>query len=121
VCQGRGRNFGDAEVFSLTPSKLVTAGEGGLVVTRDAALAESLRALRNYGNAGDYNPSDLGSTGAERASRRLALESCGLWRITSSAARRHELYQNTWRVSGDPLPNGAAGNQSVAKDMGDPY
>ncbi|MFS8640592.1 MAG: DegT/DnrJ/EryC1/StrS family aminotransferase, partial [Symbiobacteriaceae bacterium] len=39
----RGRplgTFGDAEVFSLSPTKVLVAGEGGLVATRDAALAE---------------------------------------------------------------------------------
>src|ERR1700730_6324596 len=47
--------FGTAEVFSLSPTKLVVAGEGGLVATGDAGLAEKLRAARNYGDAGNYD------------------------------------------------------------------
>lgn len=47
--------FGDAEVFSLTPTKILVAGEGGLVATRDPGLAERLRVGRNYGNDGSYN------------------------------------------------------------------
>jgi FlaA1/EpsC-like NDP-sugar epimerase/dTDP-4-amino-4,6-dideoxygalactose transaminase len=47
--------FGDAEVFSLTPTKVLVAGEGGLVATRDASLAKSLRIGRDYGNPGDYD------------------------------------------------------------------
>ena len=47
--------FGDAEVFSLTPTKVLVAGEGGLVATRDAGLAKRLRMGRDYGNPGDYN------------------------------------------------------------------
>jgi FlaA1/EpsC-like NDP-sugar epimerase/dTDP-4-amino-4,6-dideoxygalactose transaminase len=47
--------FGDAEVFSLTPTKPLVAGEGGLVATNDAALAETLRIGRDYGNPGDYD------------------------------------------------------------------
>src|SRR4029079_5306232 len=46
--------FGDAEVFSLTPTKVLVAGEGGLVATRDAGLAKRLRMGRDYGNPGDY-------------------------------------------------------------------
>src|SRR5438477_8891307 len=42
--------FGDAEVFSLTPTKTLVCGEGGLVTTSDALLARRLRALRNYGD-----------------------------------------------------------------------
>ena len=48
-------NFGVAEVFSLSPTKVVVAGEGGLVATADAALAEALRMGRDYGNPGDYD------------------------------------------------------------------
>jgi perosamine synthetase len=35
--------------FSLHPRKAITTGEGGLIATRDAALANRLRSLRNHG------------------------------------------------------------------------
>ena len=41
--------FGVAEVFSLSPTKVVTAVEGGLVTTNDDELADRLRAMRDYG------------------------------------------------------------------------
>lgn len=47
--------FGDAEVFSLTPTKVLVAGEGGLVATNDAWLAEAIRLGRNYGDPGNYD------------------------------------------------------------------
>ena len=53
-------SFGDAEVFSLSPTKLLVAGEGGLVTTGDAKLAAAVRAMRNYGDIGAYNPDWLG-------------------------------------------------------------
>jgi len=59
----RGRpigSCGDAEVFSLSPTKLLVAGEGGLVTTGDAKLAAAVRAMRNYGDIGAYNPDWLG-------------------------------------------------------------
>jgi dTDP-4-amino-4,6-dideoxygalactose transaminase len=46
--------FGDAEVFSLSPTKLVVAGEGGVVATNDRKLAQHVRYGREYGNPGDY-------------------------------------------------------------------
>lgn len=52
--------FGDAEVFSLSPTKIVVAGEGGIITTPDDVLAEQLRAGRDYGNTGDYDPSFVG-------------------------------------------------------------
>jgi len=48
----RGRpvgGFGRAAMFSFTPTKNITTGEGGMVTTDDGALAERLRLLRNHG------------------------------------------------------------------------
>lgn len=45
--------FGVAEVFSFSPSKVLTSGEGGLIATNDRALADKLRQLRNYGLSED--------------------------------------------------------------------
>jgi dTDP-4-amino-4,6-dideoxygalactose transaminase/lipopolysaccharide/colanic/teichoic acid biosynthesis glycosyltransferase len=62
----RGRRigqFGDAEVFSLSPTKILVAGEGGLVTTNDATLARLLRTGRNYGDAGTYDCELLGMNG----------------------------------------------------------
>jgi dTDP-4-amino-4,6-dideoxygalactose transaminase len=52
--------FGAAEVFSLSPTKVVVAGEGGVVATTDAALAELVRIGRDYGNPGDYDTRFVG-------------------------------------------------------------
>jgi dTDP-4-amino-4,6-dideoxygalactose transaminase len=46
---------GDAQVFSLSPTKLLIAGEGGLVATNDSELAETIRLGREYGNDGNYD------------------------------------------------------------------
>ncbi|WP_345672051.1 DegT/DnrJ/EryC1/StrS family aminotransferase [Streptomyces similanensis] len=46
---------GLAEVFSLSPTKPLSAGEGGLVTTDDDNLAQELRIGRDYGNPGDYD------------------------------------------------------------------
>ena len=40
-------SFGDLSIFSFYPNKLVTTGEGGMVLTDDPALAERCRSLRN--------------------------------------------------------------------------
>jgi dTDP-4-amino-4,6-dideoxygalactose transaminase len=46
-------NFGIGEAFSMSPTKVVTAMEGGLVTTNDDALADQLRYMRDYGKARD--------------------------------------------------------------------
>jgi dTDP-4-amino-4,6-dideoxygalactose transaminase len=47
--------FGDAEVFSLSPTKPMTSGEGGLVALHDDELAARVRLGVDYGNPGDYD------------------------------------------------------------------
>jgi perosamine synthetase len=42
-------SMGNAGVFAFYPNKQITTGEGGIVVTRDEALARRIRALRNQG------------------------------------------------------------------------
>lgn len=54
----RGRpvgGFGDAEIFSLSPTKVVVGGEGGVVATDHEELADAVRIGRDYGNPGDYD------------------------------------------------------------------
>jgi dTDP-4-amino-4,6-dideoxygalactose transaminase len=46
---------GDANVFSLSPTKLLIAGEGGIVATNNDELAEKIRIGREYGNDGNYD------------------------------------------------------------------
>lgn len=42
-------SFGDMQVFSFHPNKVMTTGEGGCVCTRDDAVAATIRALRFHG------------------------------------------------------------------------
>ena len=46
-------NFGAGEAFSMSPTKVVTAMEGGLITTNDGDLADRLRSTRDYGKAPD--------------------------------------------------------------------
>jgi perosamine synthetase len=46
-------NIADLTVFSFHPVKHLTTGEGGMVTTSDAKLAESLRRFRNHGISSD--------------------------------------------------------------------
>jgi len=61
-----GRQVGSgglAQVFSLSPTKLVVAGEGGIVATSSSCLAELIRVGREYGNDGNYGCDQAGPNG----------------------------------------------------------
>ena len=47
--------FGDAEVFSLSVTKVLVTVEGGLVSTRDPEIVRRIRFMRNYGIQSNYN------------------------------------------------------------------
>src|SRR6185295_14853730 len=50
TCRGRMTgSFGDMSCFSFYANKIITTGEGGMVLTDDDKLAERLRLLRNLG------------------------------------------------------------------------
>ena len=53
-------SFGRAAMFSFTPTKNITTGEGGMVTTNDSQLAERLRLLRNHGQAEQYHHVEVG-------------------------------------------------------------
>jgi perosamine synthetase len=46
-------SFGDLAIFSFYANKVLTTGEGGMVVTNDATLCERMRAKRNLCFGGD--------------------------------------------------------------------
>jgi dTDP-4-amino-4,6-dideoxygalactose transaminase len=56
-------SFGDASAFSMSGTKLVTSGEGGLVTFRDPDAADRFSYLRVYGFKGDYNCRYVGLNG----------------------------------------------------------
>lgn len=51
---------GDGEVFSLSPTKTITTGEGGIITSNDRKLIERLRLARNYGILPNYDCVILG-------------------------------------------------------------
>jgi dTDP-4-amino-4,6-dideoxygalactose transaminase len=112
--------FGTAEVFSFSPTKLVVAGEGGLVATRDAALAERLRAARNYGDAGNYDPEILG-VNARMSEINAAMALHGLAGLEARIERRNEIrrrYERNLRdVAGLRFQEVSEGGRSTFKDF----
>ena len=52
-----------AQVFSLSPTKLLVAGEGGIVATDCDCLASVVRLGREYGNDGSYDAKFAGVNG----------------------------------------------------------
>lgn len=82
--------FGDAEVFSLSPTKVLVAGEGGLVATRNAELAERLHLGVDYGNPGDYDTRFVGLN-ARMSELHAAVALCSLDEIDDHLAVRRDL------------------------------
>lgn len=52
--------LGHAAMFSFTPTKNITMGEGGIITTDDPDLAHRVRLLRNHGQTAPYRHESLG-------------------------------------------------------------
>lgn len=48
-------SLGDAALFSFTPTKNITTGEGGVITTNDEKIADKLRVLKNHGQDRQYH------------------------------------------------------------------
>jgi dTDP-4-amino-4,6-dideoxygalactose transaminase len=118
--QGRqiGR-FGDAEVFSFTPTKTLVCGEGGLVATNDAVLAHRIRAGRNYGDLGAYDPELLGLN-ARMPEFNAAMGLAGLKDLDVKIDRRNQIAEQytegLQNISGLTRPLVRAGDICSFKD-----
>lgn len=112
--------FGTAEVFSLSPTKVVVAAEGGLIATHDGALAETLRLGRGYGNPGDYDCVFAGLN-ARMSELHAALALVSLRSLPERIAHRGALAAAFGaRIDGLPgvrLPALAEGDTSTWKDL----
>ena len=118
VKEKRVGTFGAAEVFSFSPTKLVVAGEGGLIATWDGGLAQSLRAARNYGDAGNYDPGLFGLN-ARMSEFHAALALRGLESLEGRLARRNQIRLQYERrlavVPGLSFQRTQAGNRSTCQ------
>jgi dTDP-4-amino-4,6-dideoxygalactose transaminase len=112
--------FGAAEIFSLSPTKLLVAGEGGLVATRDASLAKRVRAVRNYGDAGDSDP-ELRGLNARMSEFHAALAIRGLAGLDKRIERRNQIRvryeKRLGGVGGISFQQIRPGNLSSCKDF----
>lgn len=83
---GRGR----FEVFSLSPTKLLPAGEGGLVATNDDHVARWIVDGRDYGNPGSYDCRFVGLN-ARMSEFHAILALSGVDSLESYAANRNAI------------------------------
>lgn len=80
---------GDAQIFSLSPTKLLITGEGGIVATNDDTLAERIRMGREYGNDGNYDSAFAGLN-ARMPEFNALLGLHSLQRLEEAARHRNE-------------------------------
>lgn len=92
---------GEGEIFSLSATKIFTAGEGGLFTTNNVAMYNSMKNGRQWGDPGatsennTYNPSNVGLNG-HMTEFEAILGQWGLSKIDEIIDQRHILV-NTYK------------------------
>ena len=100
---GRGvAAWGDATVFSLSPTKPLVAGEGGIIATRHPHLAQRLRQARNYGKGANYD-CELVGLSARMTEFQAVVAAAGLADVEPGIAQRRRLVR-IYRSYLDPVP-----------------
>jgi dTDP-4-amino-4,6-dideoxygalactose transaminase len=112
--------FGDAEVFSLSPTKVLVAAEGGIIATNDDLLAERCRIGRDYGNPGDYDCRFVGLN-ARMSEVHAAVALASLEGLDHRLEHRNALvtryHEALGRLPGIGFPEVPAGDHSTYKDF----
>ncbi len=111
---------GDVQVYSLSPTKLLIAGEGGIIATNNDDLAARARMGREYGNDGAYN-SALAGINARMPEMSALLGLHSLPMLEAAVQRRNEvaaLYQQELAsVPGISFQKVQTGNRNSYKDF----
>lgn len=121
IYQGkRVATFGDASIYSLTPTKVLTAGEGGLVLTNDADLAHKLTIAKLNGDSLNREEEFLGLTA--RMSELQAIVGLETLKIFSKAIKRRSMVVNYYKkkltsIEGIGWQKIHNGDVSVYKDL----
>lgn len=121
--QHQGRNVGpqgDAHMFSLSPTKLVVAGDGGIVATNHDEVAEKIRMGREYGNRGDYD-SEFPGINARLSELNALLAQHSLSRLEAAVHHRNRIAsvyeQKLAKLPGIGFQRIVPGNRSSYKDF----
>ena len=111
---------GAAHVFSLSATKLLVVGEGGIVATNDDEMAARIRIGREFGNCGDYD-SVVPGINARMPEFNALLGQHGLRRLESAVRHRNSI-ADLYRAQLSFLPGIGFqkvrdGNRSCYKDF----
>lgn len=105
--------FGDAEVFSLSVTKLLVTAEGGMISSKDPEVIRRVRSMRNYGIGADYNAEFPGLNG-KMSEFHAVLGLYNLRRLDTLLAERQEkarryrsAVESTTRFRATHWPQGA--------------
>jgi dTDP-4-amino-4,6-dideoxygalactose transaminase len=112
--------FGDAEVFSLSSTKMLMAGEGGLIATDDDLLAERCRRARDE-TISERHPSRLVCMNARMSELHAAVALASFDTLEERLDRRRALAQryrsSLEGVVGLTWPHVEAGDLSTYREM----
>src|SRR5262245_42126865 len=111
---------GDAQVYSLSPTKLVVAGEGGIVATNSDAVAARVRYGREYGMGAGYD-SLFAGINARMSEFHACLGRHSLAKLEENARRRQEIVgvfrRELGKLPGIEFQEVQAGNRCSYKDV----
>lgn len=99
--KGRGiAEFGDYSTFSMTPTKVLAIGEGGLLVVRDNVNIDLLKSMRNNGDNLDRSQEVVGIS-SRMTEWQAAIGLAALKLLKQNISRRNKLVSYYKQLLGD--------------------
>lgn len=83
-------NMGLAASYSLTPTKLLTSGEGGFITTNSEEMANNLRILREYGSVPGVHDTAFPGLNGRMSELHAILGRWGLEQLDTEATARNK-------------------------------
>ncbi|MCI0614184.1 DegT/DnrJ/EryC1/StrS family aminotransferase [bacterium] len=84
-------SYGHASVFSMSGTKIVSAGEGGIIVTNDDELADQFKCMRNYGYCESKSDCHFIGYNGKLSEFSAVLALYSLKQMESTIAKRHHI------------------------------
>ena len=111
---------GDVQIFSLSPTKVLTSGEGGIVATDDDRLADRIRIGREFGHRGNYD-GEVPGINARLPEFNALLGQHSLRNLEAAVSHRNEIariyHERLEQLPGITFQEIGEGNRSCYKDF----
>lgn len=90
--------FGDVGCYSLSTQKIISTGQGGLIVTDNPKIATNVRRLKDFGRDADGSDDHVGfGINAKFTDIQAVIGITQMWKLSNRVEMKRNIYQSYYR------------------------